>query len=91
MDSVTLELLEPVVITELEKPKIDEAGAEAIVTKWLSDTYGVDINNCDVENFYYAINGITDIPKWRFSCKIEETQKYYAVVVSARDGSLEKW
>ena len=51
----TLELLEPVVVTELEKPKIDEAGAKVIVTKWLNDTYGVNINDCDWEYFYYNI------------------------------------
>ena len=88
LDSVTLELLEPVVVTELEKPKIDEAVAKVIVTKWLSDTYGVDINTCGNQYFYYAIDGSTSIPEWQFSCKVDETKTYYAVVVIARDGSL---
>lgn len=88
LDSVTLELLQPVVVTELEKPKIDEAGAKVIVTKWLLDTYGVDINTCGHQYFYYAIDGSTSIPEWQFSCKVDETKTYYAVVVIARDGSL---
>lgn len=88
LDSVTLELLEPLIVTELEKPNIDEAGAKTIVTKWLLDTYGVDINVCAHQNFYYNIDGSTKIPEWQFSCKVDETKTYYAVVVIARDGSL---
>jgi len=88
LDSVTLELLEPIIVKELEKPNIDEAGAKVIVTKWLLDTYGVDINTCGHQNFYYSIDGSTKIPEWQFSCKVDETKTSYAVVVIARDGSL---
>lgn len=88
LDSVTLELLEPVIVKEIAKPNIDEAGAKVIVGKWLLDTYGVDINNCDWENFYYAIDGSTKKPEWQFTCKIEETTTYYAVVVNAITGNL---
>ena len=35
LDSVTLELLEPIIVKEIAKPNIDEAGAKVIVTKWL--------------------------------------------------------
>jgi len=88
LDSVTLELLEPVKVIELEKPNVDEAGAKVIVTKWLSKTYGVNINDCDWENYYYAIDGSTKKPEWQYTCKIEETKTYYAVVVNAITGDL---
>ena len=87
LDSVTLELLE-LKTKEIEKPNIDEAGAKVIVTKWLLDNYGVDINNCGWENFYYAIDGSTKKPEWQYTCKIEETNTYYAVVVNAISGGL---
>lgn len=87
LDSVTLELLE-LKTKEIEKPNIDEAGAKVIVTKWLLDNYGVDINNCGWENFYYAIDGSTKKPEWQYTCKIEGTNTYYAVVVNAISGGL---
>lgn len=88
LDSVTLELLEPIKVKEIAKPNIDEAGAKVIVAKWLLDTYGVDINNCDWESYYYAIDGSTKKPEWQFTCKIEAITTYYAVVVNAITGSL---
>ena len=88
LDSVTLELLEPINVKEIEKPNYDEEGAKVIVTKWLQDTYGIDINNCDWENYYYAIDGSTKLPEWQYICKIEETNTYYAVVVNAITGNL---
>ena len=88
LDSVTLELLEPIIVKEIAKPNIDEAGAKVIVTKWLNDTYGVNINDCDWEYFYYNIDGSTKKPEWQYTCKIEETTTYYAVVVNAINGAL---
>ena len=87
LDSVTLELLE-LKVKELPKPKIDEAGAKVIVTKWLMDKYSIDINNCGWESYYYAIDGSTKLPEWQYICKIEETKTYYTVNVDALDGSL---
>jgi len=87
LDSVTLELLEPVKVTELEKAKIDEAGARPIIAKWLMDTYSVDINDCGWESYYFTIDGSTKKPEWQYICKIEETTTYYAVTVVATDGS----
>ena len=87
LDSVTLELLE-LKTKEIVKPSIDEAGAKVIVTKWLMDTYGIDINNCGWESYYYNIDGSTKIPEWQYICKVEETTTYYSVVVIATDGSL---
>lgn len=87
LDSVTLELLE-LKVTELAKPNIDEAGAKVIVTKWLLDQYGIDINDCGWESYYYAIDGSTKIPEWQYICKIEETTTYYTVTVDALNGSL---
>lgn len=87
IDSVTLELLE-LKTTDIIKPNIDEAGAKVIVTKWLMDTYNIDINNCGWESYYYAIDGSTKIPEWQYVCKVEETTTYYAVTVVATDGSI---
>ena len=88
LDSVTLDLLEPVIVTKLEKAKITETKAKEIVTNWLSKTYKVDIDDCGHQNFYYAINGSTKIPEWQFTCKVDATKKYYAVVVNGRTGAL---
>lgn len=90
LDSVTLELLEPVVVKEMERPKVDEAGAHAIVGQFLASKYGVDINTCGHQNFYYTLDGSTKIPEWQFTCKVDETNKYYAIVVQARDGIVIK-
>ena len=86
LDSVTLEVLE-LKTKDIVKPNIDEAGARPIIAKWLMDTYSVDINDCDWENYYYAIDGSTKIPEWQYTCKIEETRTYYAVTVVATDGT----
>jgi len=48
--------------------------------------YGIDYNICSNQYFYYAIDGSTNIPEWQFSCKCND--KYYAVVVNGRTGSL---
>ena len=88
LDTVTLELLEPVIVIELPTPNYDEAGAKVIVTKWLLDTYGIDIENCDWESYYYAIDGSTKKPEWQYICKIKETTTYYSVVVNAITGAL---
>ena len=50
-------------------------------------TYGVNIDDCDWENYYYNIDGSTKIPEWQYTCKIEETKTYYAVTVVATDGT----
>ena len=86
LDSVTLEVLE-FKTTDIVKPSIDEAGARPIIANWLMTTYGVNIDDCDWENYYYNIDGSTKIPEWQYTCKIEETKTYYAVTVVATDGS----
>lgn len=86
LDSVTLEVLE-FKTTDIVKPNIDEAGARPIIANWLMSTYGVNIDDCDWENYYYAIDGSTKIPEWQYTCKIEETKTYYAVTVVATDGT----
>jgi len=86
LDSLTLEVLE-LKTKELPKPNIDEAGARPIVANWLMTTYGVSIDDCDWENYYYNIDGSTKIPEWQYTCKIEETKTYYAVTVVATTGA----
>ena len=91
LDTVTLELLE-LTTTNIDAPTIDEAGALNLVTQWLSNTYGIDINTCGAQNFYYAVQYDAllnkKVPEWQFSCHIEDTKTFYAVVVNAMTGEL---